>query len=138
MAGIVNHFPGGGGGGSNRWVLVAGNQPTDAGGWTTVGAAYVDPTKGPPACLLRCTLEAADASAACMARLWNADDALAVGGAGGELTIAAPTPTAAQLALVAGVTEGFPNAPRTYWLQIKMVGASVLPVACKSAFVEQG
>lgn len=128
-----------GGGGTSRWVLVGGEQSTDTPGWTTVGAAYVDPSKGPPTCTLHVVTETSDAGFPCVTRLYNADDAAGVGGAPGELSQAATVPTHATLALTAGVTAGFPNAARTYWLQIKLDGGAAPDLAsCKSAVIEQG
>jgi len=132
----------GGGGGSNRWVLVAGDQPTSSNGWTTVGAAFIDPRKGRPVCTLRCVLEAGNGGGVlypCAARLVNADENQAqVGGEAGELVAPQATPTPLSLSIEAGVTAYFPKAPRNYLLQIKMNGGGApAKVSCKSACVEQ-
>lgn len=122
----------------NRWFLASGSDTTSSTGWVTIGAAYVDPTNGPPASYLRCILECTSASYPCIARLYNADDAAAVGGILGEITETALTPTLNTLLITAGVTAGFPYAAKLYFFQIKMSGGSSPDfVACKNAVVEQ-
>lgn len=136
MAHIEGALPSGGGG-ANRWFLVAAEQSTSA-GWTTVGAAYIDPTKGAATCTLHVVTETSNAGTPCETRLYNADDAAVVGGAGGVISQAAVVPTHSTLAIVAGVTAGFPNAAKTYWLQIQLNGGAAPDAAsCKSAYVEQ-
>lgn len=140
MAHIQNAFPGGGGGGggSNRWFLVGGEQVTSENGWTTIGATYVDPSKGAPVCSLRLVLQASVGGFSCVARLYNADDAQAVGDVAGEITVTQNVPTYASLDLTAGTTIGFPKAGKLYYMQIKMSGGGApQQVSCKSAYIEQ-
>ncbi len=122
----------------NRWFFTGGSETTSSTGWVTIGAAYIDPTNGPPTSYLRCVLECTNASYPCVVRLYNSDDSTAVGGSSGEITETALTPTLNTLALIAGTTVGFPYAPKLYFFQIKMSGgAPPESVACKNAVVEQ-
>jgi hypothetical protein len=38
----------------NRWFFTGGSETTSSTGWVTIGAAYIDPTNGPPTSYLRC------------------------------------------------------------------------------------